>query len=101
MNLNLAIVVAVALFTFVSYSCQFSFAKTNNEKEEDDKKNIKNIVNLPINKNETRNYDLKELSIQNNNTSTLNDKYPDQYYICGYPKQLIPNYSFLEKLNCD
>ena len=99
--LNFTVLVAVALFIFVSYSCQFSFAKTNNEKEEDDKKNIKTIVNLTINKNETHNYDLKELNIQNNNMNSLNDNYPDPYYVSGYPKQLITNYSFLEKLNCD
>jgi hypothetical protein len=57
--------------------------------------------NLTINKNETNNYDLKELNIQNNNMNSLNDNYPDPYYVSGYPKQLITNYSFLEKLNCD
>ena len=76
MNLNLVLVVAFALFIFVSYPFQFSFAK---------------IIN----------YDIKESNIQNNNTNTFNDNYPDHYYVCGYPKQLKTDYSFLDKLDCN
>ena len=31
----------------------------------------------------------------------LNDHYPNQYYACGYPQQLITDYNFFEQLNCD
>jgi hypothetical protein len=44
-------------------SSHLSFAKTNNEKEEDDKKYSKDIFDLSINKNETRNDNLKESKI--------------------------------------
>ena len=101
MNLNLAIVVAFTIFIFISNSCHFSFAKTNNEKEEDDKKYSKETFDISININQTRNDDLKKSYIQNDNTNTLNNNYPDGYYVCGYPKQLITDYSFLEKLDCD
>ena len=78
MNLNKVIIV----ITFVSSiliisSSQISFAKKNDKKEDDDEE------------------DLTE--VQNN---ILNDHYPNQYYFCGYPQQLITDYNFLEKFNC-
>jgi hypothetical protein len=63
------------------------------------KNRIENLAeiffNLSINKNETRNGNLKESYIQNNNNNILTDSYPDHYYVCGYPKQLITDYSLL------
>jgi chlorite dismutase len=102
MNLILLIVLAFITFIFFNYSSQFSFAKTLHEKEQTNEELKKNIFNLSINKNDTSSNDnLRESNIQNNNsTNTLNDGYPDQYYVCRYPKQLITDYSFLEKLNC-
>ena len=101
MILNLVVVVAFALFIFVSYTFQSSFAKTNNDDREDKEKNEEIFYSFK-NKNETFNDNLIELNIQSNySTNTLNDNYPDQYYVCGYPKHLITNYIFLEKLDCD
>ena len=31
----------------------------------------------------------------------MNDHYPNQYYVCGYPQQLITDYNFFEKVNCN
>jgi hypothetical protein len=31
----------------------------------------------------------------------LNGGYPNQFYVCGYPQQLITNYNSLEKFNCN
>ena len=42
--------------------------------------------------------DSNQTEVQNN---ILNDHYPNQYYACGYPQQLITDYNFFEKLNCD
>ncbi len=42
--------------------------------------------------------DSKETEVPND---ILNDHYPNQYYACGYPQQLITDYNFFEKLNCD
>ena len=52
-------------------------------------------------KNETSKNKLKESNILNNNTNALYHNYPEGYYVCGYPNQLITDYNFLEKLNCD
>jgi hypothetical protein len=75
MNLNLAIDIILVTFILINSSSHLSFAKTNND-------------------------NLKGQDSQNK-TNVLNDTYPNNYYICGYPKQLITNYSFLEKINCD
>lgn len=96
---NLVIIIFVSFILF-GYSFHFSFAKTSNEKEEYDKKYNK-LTELSIDKNETSKNKLKESNILNNNTNALNNIYPDDYYVCGYPKQLITDYSFLEKLDCD
>jgi hypothetical protein len=80
MNLSMIIFVIFITFILINYSSQLSYAKGFN----------KNIFNSLISKNGTQ-----------DNTNISNDNYPDQYYICGYPKQLITNYSFLEKMNCD
>ena len=42
--------------------------------------------------------DSNQTEVQNN---ILNDHYPNQYYARGYPQQLITDYNFFEKLNCD
>ncbi len=42
--------------------------------------------------------DSKETEVPND---ILNDHYPNQYYACGYPQQLITDYNFFEQLNCD
>ena len=73
---NLVIILVFVTFILFDYSSHLSFAKTNNEKEEDAKKYSKDIFDLSINKNETRNDNLKESYIHNN-TNTLNDNYPD------------------------
>ena len=84
----------------INCSSHISFATKNNEKEEDAKYFMQYIIDLSIDKNKTLTDNLKEPYIHNN-TNVLNDKYPDQYFVCGYPKHLIKDYNFLEKTNCD
>ena len=42
--------------------------------------------------------ELKETAVQNN---ILNGPYPDQFFMCGYPQQLITDYNSFEKFNCN
>lgn len=66
-------------------SSKISFAKKN-DKEEDDKDLKKDIPVSSIDKTRKINKDSKETEVQND---ILNDHYPNQYYVCGYPQQLI------------
>ena len=100
MNLNLVIVVIFVIFILINCSSHLSFGKKNNEKDEDDNDFKQYIFDSSINKNKTRNDNLKEPYIHNN-TNVLNDTYSHQYFVCGYPKLLIKDYNFLEKINCD
>ena len=100
MNHNLIIVFIFATLILIDCSSHLSFAKKNNEIEKDGKEFNKDIFDLSIDKNKTLNDNLKEPYIHNN-TNILNDKYPYQYFVCGYPKHLIKDYTFLEKINCD
>jgi len=101
MNLNkVIIVITFVISILINCSSYLSFAKENNEKGEDDKDVKKDIFDLSIDKNKTLNDNLKEPYIHND-IDVLNDKYPNQYFICGYPKHLIEDYNFLEKINCD
>jgi|SRR5919112_701015 biopolymer transport protein ExbD len=101
---HILVIVVVIFVTFILVNCSsshLSFAKKNNEKEEDDKDFQKDIFDLSIDKNKTLTDNLKELSLHNNTNNISNEKYPDQYFVCGYPKHLIKDDTFLEKINCD
>ena len=52
----------------------------------------KTIPVSSIDKTKKINRDSKEPEVQND---ILNDQYPNQYYICGYPQQLITRLQFL------
>ncbi len=100
MNHNLIIVFIFATLILIDCSSPLSFAKKNNEIEKNGKEFKNDIFDLSIDKNKTLDNNLKEPYIHNN-TNILNDKYPYQYFVCGYPKHLIKDYTFLEKINCD
>jgi hypothetical protein len=80
-------------------SSQISFAKKN-DKEEDNGEDLKKDIPVSsIDKTKKINKDSKEeIEVQND---ILNDHYPNQYYVCGYPQQLVRDYNSLEKVNCN
>ena len=96
MNLNKVIVITFVTSILILSSSQISFAKKN-DKEEDDGKDLKIPVSS-IDKTDKIKKDSKETEVQNN---ILSDEYPNQYYICGYPQQLITGNNFFEKFNCN
>ena len=95
MNLKKVIVITFVTSILIISSSQISFAKKNDKEE--DGKDIKIPVSS-IDKTKKINRDSKEPEVQND---ILNDQYPNQYYICGYPQQLITNYNSFEKFNCN
>jgi hypothetical protein len=99
MNLNnVIIVIAFVTSILILSSSQISFAKKN-DKEEDNGEDLKKDIPVSsIDKTKKINKDSKETEVQND---ILNDHYPNQYYVCGYPQQLVRDYNFLEKVNCN
>ena len=95
MNLNRVIVIIFVTNLLIISSSQISFAKKNDKEE--DGKDLK-IPLSSIDKTKKINIDSNETEVQND---ILNDQYPNQYYICGYPQQLITKYNSFEKFNCN
>lgn len=102
MNLNkVIIVIAFVTSILIISSSQLSFAKKNDKEEEDDGEDLKKDIPVSlIDKTKKINRDSKEKTeVQND---MLNDgDYPNQYYVCGYPQQLITQYNSFEKVNCN
>ena len=99
MNLNkVIIVIAFVTSILILSSSQISFAKKNDKKEDNGEDLKKEIPVSSIDKTKKINKDSKETEVQND---ILNDHYPNQYYVCGYPQQLVRDYNSLEKVNCN
>jgi len=95
MNLNKVIVIAFVTSILIISSSQISFARENDKEEENDN-NINKDISVSSS-DKTR--DSKEKTeVQND---ILNDHYPNQYYVCGYPQQLITEYNSFEKIDCN
>jgi hypothetical protein len=95
MTLNKVIVIIFVTSILIVSSSHISFAKKN-DKEEDGK-----ALKIPvssIDKTKKINIDSKEPEVHND---ILNDHYPNQYYVCGYPQQLVTDYNSFEKFNCN
>ena len=107
MNLNkiyintIPLVIAIAFVTslLLISSIELSFAKMDNENKhyEKDLKKDTSISSKDKNK-KTLNDELKDKKIQND---ILNTRYPNQFFVCGYPQQLITDYNSFVKLNCN
>ena len=99
MNLNnVILVIAFVTSILILSSSQISFAKKNDKEEDDGEELKKDIPVSSIDKTKKINKDSKETEVQND---ILNDHYPNQYYVCGYPQQLVRDYNSLEKVNCN
>jgi hypothetical protein len=100
MNFKNVIVITFVTSILIISSSQISFAKKNGKEEENDGKDLKkNIPVSSIDKTKKINRDSKEIEVQND---ILNGgHYPNQYYVCGYPQQLITDYNSFEKFNCN
>lgn len=100
-HLHLVIVITfVTSILIISSTTELSFAKIDNKnKDGDDKDFKKDVFVSSMDKNKkTLDGDLKEPAIQND---ILNGLYPDQFFVCGYPQQIITDYNSFEKINCN
>ena len=99
-QLHLVIVITFVTSILIISSSELSFAKMDNKNKDNDYKDFKKDISVSsMDKNKkTLNGDLKEPAIQND---ILNDRYPNQFFVCGYPKQIITDYNSFEKINCN
>ena len=99
MNLTkFIIVITFVTSILIISSSQISFAIKNDKEENDGKDLKKDIPVSSIEKTKKTDKDSKEKTqVQND---ILNDHYPNQYYVCGYPQQLVTDYNFFDKFNC-
>ena len=96
--LNLVIIIIFVTSILIISSTELSFAKKEDENKKDDKAFENDLSVSSINKiKKTHNGELKEIEVQND---VLNSIYPNQFYICGYPQQIITDYNSFEKVNC-
>lgn len=100
MNLNkVIIVIAFVTSILIISSSQISFAKKNDKGEDNGEDLKKDIPVSSIDKTKKINKDSKEKTeVQND---ILNNHYPNQYYVCGYPQELVRDYNSLEKVTCN
>jgi hypothetical protein len=100
MNLNKVIIVITFVTSIlIISSSQISFAKKNDKEENDGEDLKKDSPVSSIEKTKKTDKDSKEKTqVQND---ILNDHYPNQYYVCGYPQQLVTDYNSFEKVNCN
>ena len=93
---SMIIIAFVTSILFVS-SSDLSFAVKENEIKDDSQDNKKDITVTSTNKTkEILNVELKSYVREN----IENTHYPNQFYTCGYPQQLITDYSFFAKFDC-
>jgi hypothetical protein len=100
MNLNkVIIVIAFVTSILIISSSQISFAKKNDKGEDNGEDLKKDIPVSSLDKTKKINKDSKEKTeVQND---ILNNHYPNQYYVCGYPQELVRDYNSLEKVTCN
>jgi len=98
-HLNLVIVITFVTSILIISSFDLSFANKDDENKEDNKDFKKDKSISSIYKTTKQTYkDLKETEVQND---ILKGKYPDKFYVCGYPQQVITDYNSFEKTNCN
>jgi biopolymer transport protein ExbD len=104
-NINSYLIIVFITFVtiiFITSSIELSFAKTDNKNKVDDGKSKKHISISSLDKTKKKTLDDDDLKEPNIQDDILNSRYPYQFFICGYPQQIITDYNSLEKLNsCD
>ena len=94
--LGLMIIAFVTSTLFLS-SHNLSFVVKENEIKDDSQDNNKDITVTSTNKTkEILNVELNSYVREN----LENTHYPNQFYTCGYPQQLITDYNFFAKFDC-
>jgi hypothetical protein len=89
-------IIAFLTSTLFVSSSDLSFAVNENENKKVSQDNKKDISVISNKTKEISNVELKSYVRDN----IANTHYPDQFYACGYPQQLITEYTSFAKLDC-
>jgi len=99
-NINylcLVIVIAFVTMTLFVSSHDLSFGIKEDENKDHSQNNKKDITVTSTNKTkEILNVELKSYV----RDDIENTHYPNQFYVCGYPQQLITDYNSIAKFDC-
>lgn len=99
-NINYVRLVIVSAFvttTLLVSSNDLSFAIKENENKDDSQDNKKDV---PISSTNTTK-EILNLELKSDVRNDIEDAhYPNQFYACGYPRQLITDYNFFAKFDC-
>jgi len=88
---------SIVVFTFVAGLLIISFTKLSFA--ENDNTEDKDLSSFGTDKNKkTGSDEIKEKITQNN---ILNNVYPNNFFVCGYPQQIITDYDSFEKTDCN
>ena len=83
-------------------SSQISFAKKNDKEDYDDDDVEDRKKDIPVSSiDKTKKFDNDSKEKNWGTELYMNDHYPNQYYFCGNPQQLITDYNSFEKVNCN
>lgn len=97
---SLVIVIAFVTSILLVSSNDLSFAIKENEENENKDDSLDNKKDVPVSStNKTKeilNVELKS-DVMNDIDGAL---YPNQFYVCGYPQQLITDYNSFAKFDC-
>jgi hypothetical protein len=95
--LCLVIVITFVTITLLVSSNDLSFAIKENENKDDSQDNKKDV---PISSTNTTK-EILNLELKSDVRNDIEDThYPNQYYVCGYPQQLITDYNSFAKFDC-
>lgn len=87
----------IIVFTFVAGLLILSFTELSFA--ENDNTEGKDLSSFGTDKNKkTGSDEIKEKITQNN---ILNNVYPNNFFVCGYPQQIITDYNSFEKTDCN
>ena len=87
----------IIVFTFVAGLLILSFTELSFA--ENDNTEGKDFSSFGTDKNKkTGSDEIKEKITQNN---ILNNVYPNNFFVCGYPQQIITDYNSFEKTDCN
>ena len=98
-NINyLCLVIVIAFVTTILLSSnELSFAIKENENKDDSQDNKKDV---PISSTNTTK-EILNLELKSDVRNDIEDAhYPNHVYACGYPRQLITDYNFFAKFDC-
>ena len=91
-EINPIVVVTFVAGLLIISSTELSFAENDNTESKD-------ISAFGTDKNKKTGSDENKEKITQNNI--LNNVYPNNFFVCGYPQQIITDYNSFEKTYCN